>query len=1098
MRNTVRFALGFVFVCSLIWAQAISTSQINGAVRDATGLPVAGANVKATQTATGLVRNTQSGADGSFVLTDLPVGPYQLEVSKEGFSKFVQSGIVLQVASNPSVEVSLKVGSVSEQVEVEANASLVETRSAGVGTVMENQRVLELPLNGRQATDLIYLSGMATQVSGAGLNSGVRNYPTQDISVAGGLSNGLTYSLDGATHNDPYNNLNLPLPFPDALQEFKVETSALPAQYGHHSAAAVNIVTKSGTNGFHGDLFEFLRNGDMNARNAFALTRDSLKRNQFGGTFGGPIVKNKLFFFVGEQTTLIRSTPPTSTEFIPTDQMLKGDFSIYSTGACTASGQPLALKAPFQNYQVSPALFSAPALNILNFSAFPHTSNPCGQIQYGSRIANDDYNSLARGDYQLSATHSLFGRFAQAHMYQPSDYDPKNVLALVNANLDFWVNSFVLGDTYLIGTGTVSTFRGTFNRSAIPKTPPAFFDAQDVGINMWVAQPKFMRLSVAGGFNIAGANATPSIYDTTDFQLSEDFSMVRGPHQIGFGADWIKSYLNGVSKFNATGPFTFNGQVTGLGLADFLLGQPSSFTQAGGPSLAYQRMNYVGLYVQDSWKLSPRLTLNGGVRWDPYLPVYTKYGWTSHFDPALFAQGFHSNQYTYAPAGLLFPGDPGYPGHSVSNHRLNNFAPRFSLAWDPQGNGRMSIRAAYGIFYDLPAQDNYVGFAQAPPFSSQTTVLYPATFVPEEFANPWASQPGGNPYPLGIGKNTPFIKFGSYENFLLNPKTTYSQQWNLSVQRQLGADWLVQANYIGTHIVHLWGGDQVNPGVYIAGSSTAGNVNARRVLNLANATDGSYYGSISQLDDGGHLSYNGLVLSLQRRAAKGLTAQANYTWSHCISDNHNPELAVAGANFMIPGNRRADRSNCPLGDRRHVFNLSAVYQTPKFSGGTASRLARDWQISGIVRLQTGPYFGITTGLDQALTGQTAFERPNQVLADAYTPGQPLNAFLNRNAFAQPGSGTYGNMGANNLLAPGFVQIDMGLVRTFPIRESKQLQFRAEAFNLPNHVNPDACLVAGGIVSSCTPMSSALNTTTFGRILSARDPRILQLALKFTF
>jgi hypothetical protein len=235
-------------------AQNLSTSQINGTVQDSSDLAVPGAEVKAIQTETGLVRMVTSTADGSYVLTNFPVGPYQLEVTREGFSKYVQSGIVLQVGSNPTIDVALKVDQVTEQVQVEVNASLVETRSAGIGQVIDNQRALELPLNGRQVTELVFLSGMATQVNGAGMNSGVRNFPTVDISVAGGLTNGLTYRLDGATHNDPYNNLNLPLPFPDALQEFKVETSALPAQYGHHSAAAINGVTKSGTNEYHGDL----------------------------------------------------------------------------------------------------------------------------------------------------------------------------------------------------------------------------------------------------------------------------------------------------------------------------------------------------------------------------------------------------------------------------------------------------------------------------------------------------------------------------------------------------------------------------------------------------------------------------------------------------------------------------------------------------------------------------------------------------------------------------------------------------------------------------------------------------------------------------
>ena len=282
-----------------MWAQA-PTAQINGVVKDATGLAVPGAEVKATQTATGAVRSASTGADGAYVLTNLPIGPYLLEVAKEGFSKYAQTGIVLQVASNPTVDATLKVGSVSEQVTVQADAALVETHSTGVGQVVDSRRVVDLPLNGRNVTELIFLAGFATTGNGgtsaAGTNplNSVRNYPTIVVSVAGGVGNGVSFLLDGANHNDAANNLNLPLPFPDALQEFKVETSALPAQYGLHSAAAVNAVTKSGTNEFHGDAFEFLRNGDLNARDFFAPSRDTLKRSQYGGTVGGRIRKDKL------------------------------------------------------------------------------------------------------------------------------------------------------------------------------------------------------------------------------------------------------------------------------------------------------------------------------------------------------------------------------------------------------------------------------------------------------------------------------------------------------------------------------------------------------------------------------------------------------------------------------------------------------------------------------------------------------------------------------------------------------------------------------------------------------------------------------------
>ena len=1117
MRKVLELAFGFMFACSAVWAQAISTAQINGTVQDATGLAVPGAEIKATQTETGLVRAATSGADGSYILTNLPVGRYQMEVTKQGFSRYVQSGIVLQVGGNPTVDIPLKVGTVSEQVQVEANATLVETRSAGIGQVIDNQRVLELPLNGRQVTELIYLSGMATQVNGAGLNSGVRNFPTADISVAGGLSNGLTFRLDGATHNDPYNNLNLPLPFPDALQEFKVETSALPAQYGHHSSAAVNAVTKSGTNEFHGDAFEFIRNGAVNARNSFATTTDSLKRNQFGGTVGGPIVKNKLFFFAGEQTTLQRTAPSTSIAYVPTPDMLKGDFTTITSPQCNTAGTRINLSAPFGNNRIDPSAFSVPAINILKLRGFPSTTDPCGQVQFGRRTASNQFDSLARIDYQKSEKNFLFVRYLQARLDQPSDHDPNNLLSGSTANLNFRTQSVVLGNTYLIGTGTVSSFRATLNRSAVPKINPQVFSPSSVGINIWDGVPGLTRIAMTttNGFNIASNNETPSTYNTTDFEFAEDVSLVRGAHQIGFGADFIRAYLNASSGLNASGPFTFSGAATGLALADFMIGKPSAFTQAT-ETLVYDRMNYFGLYLQDNWKLTSRLTVSAGLRWDPYLPVTAKYGWFAHFDPPSFAQGARSAVYTNAPAGLLFPGDSGYSGgDGVANHRWNNFAPRVALAWDPQGNGRTSIRVAYGRFFDIPGLNNYIGFSQSPPFGNQTTVNFPASF-----ANPWQGVPGGNPYPLFLSKNAPFIRSGSYENFLTDPKTTYSQQWNLSIQRQLGANWLVTANYVGNSTIHLWGGDQRNPGVVIPGIPNVAstdprctqtslavncvtNVNARRALTLQNAAQGAFYGSISQLDDGGTASYNGLMFSVQHRSSKGYSIQASYTWSHCISEVPNPELAVAGLNFMVPGDRARDRSNCALGDRRQLFNVSAVYETPKFSNSTVRLLASGWQISPIIRYQSGPYITVTTGVDQALTGQTTYERANLVLTDVYQPNKTASSYLNPAAFAQPGLGTYGNLGANNILAPGAIYINAGLTRTFKIRERQSIQFRFEAFNIPNHVNlgPPNGLSGNGTAASSNGFittTAARNSPNFGKILSSDDARILQGALKFVF
>ncbi|HJT89510.1 MAG TPA: carboxypeptidase-like regulatory domain-containing protein, partial [Bryobacteraceae bacterium] len=413
----------FLEIAIAVWGQAVSTSQIKGTVHDASGLAVPGASVKATQTATGAARTTVSGADGGYVLTDLPVGPYQLEVTKEGFTKYVQTGIVLQVASNPTIDVALKVGSVTEQVQVQADAAMVETQNTGVGQVIDSQRIVDLPLVGRQVQDLITFAGGATQGSDS-VQLSARNYPNvQAFSVAGGMSGGITYVLDGATHNDVYTMANMPLPFPDALQEFKLQTGALPAQYGLHSAAAVNAVTKSGTNEFHGDAFEFVRNYKFNARQFFSPTIDNLKRNQFGGTLGGPIRKNKLFFFGAYQATLTRQAPNGILSFVPTPVMLQGNLAAFASTPCQA--RPITVRDPFTGAplpgnQIPASELSPQALAIAG--KLPPSADPCGRTTYGAIVQDNEHFGVGKVDYQLTPTHSIFVRYLGAHDAQPVPY----------------------------------------------------------------------------------------------------------------------------------------------------------------------------------------------------------------------------------------------------------------------------------------------------------------------------------------------------------------------------------------------------------------------------------------------------------------------------------------------------------------------------------------------------------------------------------------------------------------------------------------------------------------------------------------------------
>ena len=1106
-RIAVYVLFGFLFSTrtgAALWAQAVSTAQISGTVKDQSGAVLPGVEVTVTQTDTGLKRSVPTDEAGSYVLTNLPVGPYRLEAALPGFRTYVQTGIVLQVNSKPVINAVLGVGQVSETVEVQAAAAMVETQGTGIGTVVDNQRVLELPLNGRNATELIFLSGMATIGTGAsaGLNS-PRNYPTVVVSVAGGVGNGVLFLLDGVNNNDTQSGLNLPLPFPDALQEFKVETSATPAQYGDHAAATVNAVTKAGTNEFHGDMFEFVRNGVFNARNFFAPRRDTLKRNQFGGVVGGPIANDKLFFFGGYQGTLLRSDPPTSIAYVPTAAMLAGDFSAVASPACNGGRQiTLAASQGFVNNQIAPARFDSVALKIA--SLLPQTADPCGSVTFGLKSNQNEHLAVGRIDYLRSQKHSLFARYMFADLVVPSTYDGKNPLTVFNVKSQNRFNSLVLADTYVFGSSTVSSFRVGVNRYSNARIPEKFYSWAALGAQNVtpLAGEEQIRLVVSGnGFIIGGGgsanNVRFNIATGPHTNLVEDISIVKGAHQVGFGANYLHQLQNFFTALNAPGMMTVNGQLSGMPLADFLLGNASAWSQ-GNENIYYYRQNHIGLYLQDSWKLTSRLRLNLGVRWEPYIAPYSKNGQFSHFDPELFTQNVHSVVYPNGPAGLIFPGDPQYTiGNHNEGNSWNQFLPRIGLVWDPKGDGLMTLRAAYGMFTDRQTlgTSNF-SFSQNPPFGN----LISLTNV--KMSNPWGTYPGGNPFPFVLSKNTIFPSFGSYRTHPFDYKGTYQNQWNLSIQKQFGMDWLVTANYAGNTTIHLASSTQLNPGVFldlgpctIAGvsyptCSTTGNTNQRRALYLQNAEQGQYYGSIVALDNGGTANYNGLLVSVQKRLSHNVSLLANHTWSHCISDYW--ENSLSGIN--VPGNRRMNRGNCLTGDQRQVFNLSAVLQMPRLSGGNLRLIGNGWQLSPIMKIKSAQLFTVTTGLDNALSGQ-GNQVPNLVQGiSPYARNKTVDQWLNPAAFANPAPGTYGNLGRHNLKGPGVFQFDAALSRTLAIQEGKTLQLRAEAFNLLNHP------------SFSTPVAS-LNSGAFGKIqsdisgtsgLTAGNPRILQFALKLVF
>jgi Carboxypeptidase regulatory-like domain/TonB dependent receptor-like, beta-barrel len=1051
MRSKVVLGLCFFFFAAIVSAQTISTSQIRGTVVDASGAPVPGAQITLTQTATGAVRTATSGTDGIYSLPELPVGPYQLVVSKEGFSKYVQNGIVLQVGVNPTVDVSLKVGSVTQEVTVQAAAQMVEVQNTGVGEVVAPQQVQDLPLNGRQLTDLLYLSGGVQQ--GRTFRA---SYPSvTSPSIAGGAQGSVAYWLDGGTHNDPLSNQNLPLPFPDTIEEFKVETSSLPAQYGTHPSGTVNVVTKSGTNSFHGDAFEYLRNYALDSYNtsfAAAATggafKDPLKRNQFGGTLGGPVKRDKLFFFAGWQETIQHSSYPASPVFLPTAAMLKGDFTTYAAD-CDPGLASFPLQGPFVGNVTNPSNYS-PVIKTLE-THMPVPTNPCGVYNYAYPASFTENQGLGKIDYHQSDKNSIFARYFITNLVAPpgSPNLPASQGGLLIAAIDGQfdrVQSLTLGDTYVINSNMVDSVHATGSRSynltnqnSTLNLPGLFAEANilpaDIG-NIYQlgtsAAPKFPTYmpNFQTGVGLFGLfNSTPSLqpYDTLEF--SNDLSLTHGAHQLSFGVDFINLRAFATNYLLNQGSFTFDGSrtedplappnaVQAVSLADYLLGwtnNAAGFSQ-DAPIPSIQHQNIFSLYAQDAWKLNRNLTVTAGLRWDPFFGHTDPKGHVVTISlPDLFAN-VHSTKFPTAPAGYLFSGDPGGPvGDKLTKNALDKWSPRIGVAWDPKGDGRMSIRAGFGIFYDFPNfsydqfgfEEPYGGAVNNPAYGCTTTCITdpwgtlagspnPFTFTDQQ----GVTHAGEDPFPQFVGtgpQKAAYIQGALVFSYPQNIKPTYVMQYNLSFEKQVGNSWLLSVSYLGNQQRHLWGNNEANPGMQgpagscayplpAGASCLAGpcpgflppfvcstlpspipanpgffTLNENRLFSQFNAPaaggvgpqGGPLYGETLLLEEGGTGNYNGVIFSAQHRFANHFTSTTNYTWSHCISDNYTTTLGFFLAAESVPYDRRADRGSCPDADVRNVFNESLVAETPKFSNHAEQIALGNWRFSVSAIVQSG-------------------------------------------------------------------------------------------------------------------------------------------------
>ena len=1096
---------------AVAWAQ-LSTAQLSGRVTDESGAVLPGATVTVTQTATGFARSNVTDSDGAYVMPNLPLGPYRLEVMLQGFRTYVQTGIVLQVSAAPVINAVLGVGTLEESVTVEGAAPLVDVQSSGISDVVRNEEILALPLNGRNAVELMMVAGAAVQVTtapGRAVPGGL------GVSVAGGQSSGVAYLLDGAMHNNAQDNLNLPFPFPDALQEFSVATSGLNAQHGMHAGAAVNAVTKSGTNRMTGNAFEFVRDRRFNATNPFAQvgkdgTRvdDGLKRNQFGGTLGGPLVQNRLFFFGAFQGTIVRQQPAANIARVPTPAMLAGDFTAVASPACNG-GRQITLRGGFENNRVNPAQLSRAALNMVKY--LPATTDPCGEVTYSQRKDSNEAQYLGRIDYQRTTDDTIFGRYMATTATMPNPVrEGDSVLSLFDAannsglqGMDGVAHSLALGDTRVFGSNTVNSLRFAFNRSAVSRFAPDTFDPYDLGSDVYSYAPHVMWARVQGAFE--AQNQGTSRFLTNASQLSDDFTVVRGDHQISLGASaaYWKYYFQ--THARSGGFWIFTGQLTGLGLSDLLMGRVGRL-EHGGPAILPMDQWYVGLYAQDTWRASPRVTINGGVRWEPYFGQNVTSGAVYNFSRENFRNNVRSQTFVNAPAGLLYPGDPGFPpGKRGLYTQWLNFSPRVGIGWDVSGNGRTAVRASYGLTYDFPNAEYQLINANSPPYGNRSIVEDP----PGGFDRPYAHL-GGDPHPILTSRETQFLPFGAYGATDPNINSPRIQLWNVTVERQLGTGWQVAASYIGSHTDRLWEQMAINRGVFLglgpctlqgvfyATCSNNANLNQRRVFSLSgeNAAAARLLGNMDIHQAVGTQDYKGLKLSFQRRAAGGLSLSGNYTVSRCFGD---PALQTGGfpqiANgYTDPDNPAFDRGLCDQ-DRTHIGVFVAGVRTPQIASSALRAAFSDWRISGILSARSGQPLNVIAGQDRAFTG-IQNQRVDQVLANPYGT-KTLNDWLNPAAFALPAPGTLGNFTRNSVRAPGYWSVDVALSRLISFGASRTLELRVETFNLLNTFNwgaPIAGPIQGGRITD-TNFSSG----TFGRVTTiAGTPRVMQFGIKYGF
>jgi len=1087
-RTVMSFLVAFALLIgsASLFAQ-FTTASLSGTVTDGSALAIPDATITVKNIETAFTQTTKTGSSGEYRFPNLPVGNYEMTVTRTGFSTYIQNGLTLNVNQSAGQNVQLTIGSVAQEITVQSGASLVTTDSPSVGQLIDQKNIVDLPLNGREVQQLVFLTPGATNVTAhycaVACEGGV--IPGEQYAkINGSGANGVNYQLDGVDFNDTYINSNLPFPNPDALQEFNVQTSNMSAAYGNAIGGVVNVVTKSGTNNIHGDVFEFLRNGGFNAKNYFADSADPLKRNQFGGSVGGPIKKDKLFFFGTYQSTIIHTATNGQIAFVPTAAERSGDFS--DLLPATQLVNPTT-GTPYQNNQIPTSAFSSVSQYLLQHIPLPN--GPGRQLTFsGLPSVQDENQFMVKLDYNTSK-HHLSGRYFYLNYNNPVFLPTTNLLQARGGGTHVLMQTIGVNDIYTATSNLVfNTFFGytVQNGDALSSSP---FSMAQAGVNLattpntGTGSVPEISLSINGGFNIHTSHF--GIWNRNSQTYREVVTLLKGAHTLQFGGEALRIRLPVSNTYEQNGIFGFTNNLSGDNIADFMLGRLSNFTQAGGLYLDFTGIKW-SAFVQDDWKATSRLTLSVGLRWDPFFPYEDSLGRVGCFVP-----GAQSVRYPNAPTGLIFGGsnhDAGCPSSSIFSTPWN-FAPRLGFAYRATDDGKTSVRGGIGYYYEPTNTVLFQDVVGIPPFApiiSLTDVSLSDPYGSAGVQNPFPDQFG----PRNPGSNATFPQDISFTQiFDRHYHLPQVLAWNLTVERELASGWLVRAAYIGNKGTYLsGGGDQeagllaLNPAIYIPGQSTESNTQQRRIY--------PSFGYINSVNSGVNSNYHSMQLTLEKHLSHGFSFMTNYTWSK-ILDNFAPIPSNMGTNTCTCG-RYFDYG--PSDDNiTNVFKLTGSYNLPRTKfHGLAGRVTNGWQVTSVTTWQGGTPFTIFSGLDNSFSGigadranLVAPKLVNAVLSTSRPHSQMVSQYFNTSAFGPNPIGTFGNTGKNILTGPRYFDSDLALLQNAKLTDSTTLQFRAEFFNAFNNVNfgtPD----------------QTLTDSAFGQITSASDPRILQFAMKFLF